>query len=102
MCESDPLYSIVNCGNDSRRSLVRVECRSPRGGVFLTRKQRLEAFAFSLPFSRERRGKDLWNAAPADILHKDSLLFVARGAALGIEQLNKLNRGEVVATLLFQ
>jgi hypothetical protein len=30
------------------------------------------------------------------------LLFVARGAALGIEQSNKLNRGEVVAALLLQ
>src|SRR6202049_1930698 len=102
MCESDPLYSIVNCGNDSRRSVVRVECRSPRGVVFLTRKQHLEAFAFRLPFTRERRGKDLRKSAPAHILHKDLLLFVARGAVLGIKQSNKLNRGEVVATLLFQ
>jgi hypothetical protein len=29
------------------------------------------------------------DAAPADLLHKDSLLFVARGAALDIKQSNK-------------
>ncbi len=77
-----------------------IESRSPRV-VFLTREEHLEAFAFSLPFSRERGGKDLGNAAPAHVLYKGSLLFVVRGAALGIEQSNKLNRSEVVATLLF-
>ena len=50
--EADPLDRIVDRGDDSRRRVVRVERRSARGFVFLRRKQRLEAFAFSLPFSR--------------------------------------------------
>jgi hypothetical protein len=102
MCEADPLHGIVDCGDDSRRRVVRVESRSPRGGVFLTRKQHFEAFAFGFPVSRERRGKDLRNASPADILYENSLLFVVRGAALGIEQSNELNCSEVVAALLLK
>lgn len=81
---------------------MRIQCRSPRCRIFVRRQKRPEFFAFAPPLGWYWFGKDLGNAAPADVFYEDALLVLRRVAVLLLQLPNEANRRDVVAELLLE
>ena len=99
----EPRQSRIHRLNHRRRCIVRVERGGPRRCEFLRSEQRLQFGLLRLPLrSLLRFGKDLRDAAPADIAHEHRLFIRRRGAFLGFDLPEALDRGNVEPILLLQ
>lgn len=103
VAETEPVETGEHGAHHDRRGVVSVEHRRPRRDIFVVGQQLLELPLLGLPLRRlARRGEDLRQAAPADILHENGLLGGRGGAALLFEGTQQLDRDDVAAELLLR